>query len=99
MFSFFRKNQNKASLSEGVADGSETRTVKSSAKSTVEFKINGMHCTSCSMTIDGELEDNPGVISANTSYAKGRTSVEFDSSLISQEQLKKIITKLGYEVE
>ena len=99
MFSFFRKNQEEASSSEGVADGAETRTVKSTAKSTVEFKINGMHCTSCSMTIDGELEDTLGVISAKTSYAKGKTSVVFDSSEIGQEELKKIITKLGYEVE
>ena len=39
----------------------------------VVLKIDGMHCTSCSLSIDGELEDLPGVISASTSYAKSIT--------------------------
>ena len=37
------------------------------------LKIKGMHCTSCAMNIDGELEDTKGVKEANTSYAKQKT--------------------------
>lgn len=66
---------------------------------TITFKINGMHCTSCSMNIDGELEDTTGVISASTSYAKATTTIEYDSSKINPNQLKKIILQLGYKVE
>lgn len=64
----------------------------------VTFKIDGMHCTSCSMNIDGELEDITGVISASTSYAKVTTIVEFDKLKISTDKLKKTIEQLGYKV-
>lgn len=65
---------------------------------TITFKIDGMHCTSCSMNIDGELEDTEGVISASTSYAKARTTVEYDVSKVSPDKLKKTVEQLGYKV-
>lgn len=65
---------------------------------TIKFKIDGMHCTSCSMNIDGELEDTAGVISSSTSYAKATTIVEFDKLKISTDKLKKTIEQLGYKV-
>jgi len=65
----------------------------------VTFKIIGMHCTSCSMNIDGELEDTQGVISATTSYSKARSTVEFDPRTISVEKLQNIVEKLDYKVE
>lgn len=62
------------------------------------FKIEGMHCTSCSMNIDGELEDTDGVISASTSYAKAVTEVEFAPDVISKSKIKAVIEKLDYQV-
>ena len=40
---------------------------------TVTLKIVGMHCTSCAMNIDFELEDIKGVKEASTNYAKLQT--------------------------
>ena len=51
-----------------------------------KFTIGGMHCTSCAMNIDGELEDTPGVKEANTSYVKQRTEVLYDENLIDEEK-------------
>lgn len=65
----------------------------------IKLKIDGMHCTSCSMNIDGELEDTPGVIVASTNYAKSESVVEFDSSLVSEEKIKTVIASLGYTAE
>ncbi|MCB9801306.1 MAG: heavy-metal-associated domain-containing protein [Pseudomonadales bacterium] len=65
----------------------------------VTFTIKGMHCTSCSMNIDGELEDTLGVISATTSYAKAQTVVEFVPSIVSRDDLKKVIENLDYTVQ
>jgi Cu+-exporting ATPase len=65
----------------------------------VIFKIIDMHCTSCSITIDGDLEDTAGVKSARTSYAKALTEVEFDPAAITEKQLREIIRKTGYTVE
>jgi len=64
----------------------------------VKLKIQGMHCTSCSMNIDGELEDTDGVLKANTSYAKSTTEVEYHPDKITPEKIKEIIKSTGYEV-
>lgn len=62
----------------------------------IKFKIDGMHCTSCAMNIDGELEDANGVKSANTNYAKQHTEVEFDEGKINEEKIIEIIKNVGY---
>ena len=62
-----------------------------------KFKITGMHCTSCAMNIDGDLEDYvKGVKSSNTNYAKAETEVEFDEEKVKLEQIIKQIKKTGY---
>lgn len=66
---------------------------------TVAFKIEGMHCTSCAMNIDGDLEDTEGVISATTSYAKSQTVITYDPSKVTQDKLKQVIESLEYSVE
>lgn len=63
----------------------------------VTFKIDGMHCVSCSMNIDSELEDTEGVIKAETSYAQSRTVVTYDQSQVESKALKKVIESLEYK--
>lgn len=64
-----------------------------------KFKITGMHCTSCAMTIDMDLEDLDGVKSSSTSYAKEETDVEFDPSKVSDILVIEAIKKTGYIAE
>ncbi len=59
------------------------------------LKITGMHCTSCAMNIDGELEDL-GVKEVRTNYSKGITEVEYDSEKIKIEKIQETIQKMGY---
>jgi copper chaperone CopZ len=61
-----------------------------------KFKIHGMHCTSCAMTIDMDLEDLEGVARSHTSYAKAETEVEFDPAKISDNTVLDTIKKSGY---
>ena len=63
---------------------------------TLVLKIDGMHCTSCALNIDGELEDTPGVQSANTHFAKQQTEVTFDPETVDTEKLIGAIHSLGY---
>ena len=63
----------------------------------VLFKITGMHCTSCAMNIDGELEDTDGVKEAKTNYAKAETQVEFDAEKVSMKEMITAIKKAGYD--
>lgn len=60
-----------------------------------QYKIEGMHCTSCALSIDMELEDLEGVKSSNTSYAKQVVEVEVDEG-VSREKIIETIKKLGY---
>lgn len=64
-----------------------------------EFKVLKMHCVSCAMNIDGELEELEGVISSDTNYAKGKTVLEYEPEKLDFNEIKKVIEKLGYEVE
>ncbi len=61
-----------------------------------KFKITGMHCTSCAMNIDGELEDTEGVKSANTNYAKQQTEVEFDDEELDEKKIIEVVKQVGY---
>ena len=63
------------------------------------FNIIGMHCTSCAMNIDGDLEDYvKGVKSARTSYAKQECEVEFEEK-VTIEQITSQIKETGYQAE
>jgi copper chaperone CopZ len=60
-----------------------------------KLKIEGMHCASCAMSIDFDLEDL-GVKSAKTSYTKQETEVEFDEDKIKPQKIVDQIKKTGY---
>ena len=61
----------------------------------LKLKLQGMHCSSCAMDIDGELEDN-GVQESRTSYAKSTTDIKFDPEKISEDEIIQIIKRIGY---
>lgn len=63
-----------------------------------QFKITGMHCTSCAMNIEGELEDLRGIIKADVNFPKQITHVEYDETVITPQQIITTIEKLGYQV-
>lgn len=63
------------------------------------FKISGMHCTSCSLMIDGDLEDTEGVLSSSTNYAKQESVVSFDTTKLSAQKILEIIKFTGYDAQ
>lgn len=65
----------------------------------ITLKITGMHCTSCAMNIDFELEDVEGIIEAGTNYAKQQTIVTFNPEKVKLGKIIEVINKLGYEVK
>lgn len=66
-------------------------------KAKEKLKISGMHCASCALNIDFDLEDLPGIISASTNYAKQETVVEFDENVVNKEKIIQQIKKTGYD--
>ncbi|OGG12043.1 hypothetical protein A2Z00_03380 [Candidatus Gottesmanbacteria bacterium RBG_13_45_10] len=61
------------------------------------FKIEGMHCASCAMVIESDLEDVG--VKASCSYAKQVVDVEFDPGKISEKDIQKTIVTSGYSVK
>lgn len=64
-----------------------------------KFRIIGMHCTSCALLIDSDLEDVDGVVVSSTSYARQVTEVEFEEEKVTEERILEIIRKNGYEAK
>lgn len=64
-----------------------------------KLKIDGMHCSSCAMNIDFDLEDLEGVKTAKTSYAKQECEIEFNEEKVRVEQVVAQIEKAGYQAQ
>ncbi|OGH10817.1 MAG: hypothetical protein A3B38_03900 [Candidatus Levybacteria bacterium RIFCSPLOWO2_01_FULL_36_13] len=62
----------------------------------IQLNIEGMHCSSCAMNIDFDLEDLNGVKTAKTSYAKQKCEVEFDENKVTIEEVLEQVNKTGY---
>lgn len=65
--------------------------------SSLSLRITGMHCTSCSLSIDNAIEDLEGVYSSTTNYAKSVSHIQYNNSLVTAEEIISTISNLGYE--
>ncbi len=61
------------------------------------FHIDGMHCVSCAMLIEGELEDRG--VSAACSFAKATVDVEYDPTKVTEDVIKQAVKAAGYTVK
>lgn len=56
-----------------------------------------MHCPSCALLIDGDLEETEGIIEAKTNYARRVCAVCFDDRKINLDKIITTIKNSGYE--
>ena len=63
---------------------------------TKTFKVKGMHCTSCALLIESDLED--AGVKANCNYARQTLSVEFDEKTIGEKKITDVVAKAGYQI-
>ncbi|MFT8889824.1 MAG: heavy metal translocating P-type ATPase [Ethanoligenens sp.] len=66
---------------------------------TTTLCIGGMTCTLCSAAIEAGLERLNGVQSASTSFAAETARVEYDETQVNEDDLAKVIERLGFWVE
>ena len=59
-----------------------------------QFRVQGMHCVGCAMTVDGALEDLAGVKSASTSYAKQVVDVVYDETKVTEKNSQGTVTQV-----
>lgn len=72
--------------------------VEKSNIETVEFKINGMTCTSCAEHVNHEVKKMTGILKSEASYENGNAIVQFDNSKTTIPQIEIAINSTGYTV-
>lgn len=61
-----------------------------------KFKIDGMHCVSCAILIEGELEDQQIADKAECHYGNAELVLEAQKP-IEDKKVAEIVEKLGYK--
>ncbi len=65
---------------------------------TVTITVEGMTCGHCKKAVEGALSKLDGVASAEVDLNEKNVTVQFDSSKVTEEQLKSEIDDQGYDV-
>lgn len=63
----------------------------------IRLKLEGMHCPSCAMMIEEELEEFDGVEKVSASYSRQRADVSFDDAHVGVAAILETIGELGYK--
>lgn len=62
------------------------------------FNVEGMSCSACSNAVEKAVRSITGVTFVNVSLLSKSMSVEFDESMVSEEQIFSAVKKAGYSV-
>jgi Cu+-exporting ATPase len=63
----------------------------------VFFKVVGMYCATCRPIVEKQLKDEQEVKKIDIDYMTDSSVVEFDSLLITKEEIKNRLEKSGYK--
>ncbi|HXY87688.1 MAG TPA: heavy metal translocating P-type ATPase [Candidatus Acidoferrales bacterium] len=69
------------------------------AETTITFKVLGMTCTMCALTIEKQLLDQEGVTHATINFALAQATVAYDPDKIAPKQLAQAVRDVGYDVD
>lgn len=61
------------------------------------YQVKNMHCPSCALLIEGDLED--AGIKASCNYAKASLEVEFDEGKIGEKKIIETVKASGYQLD
>ena len=64
----------------------------------LRLRIVGLDCTTCSLVIRRALVDLKGVGNVGVSYMMDLALVDYDPSVVSKEEIMRIVKKAGYDV-
>lgn len=62
------------------------------------FRVEGMHCPNCAMTIEILEDELPGVKSILASYQQGKMVVEYDELRITEGEIIRKVEAQGYSI-
>lgn len=61
------------------------------------YKVLGMHCTSCPLVIESDLED--AGVNAKCNYARATLDVEFDETKTQEVKIADVVRLSGYALD
>jgi len=62
-----------------------------------KFKVIGMYCTTCKPIVEKQLRGNAAIKSIDIDYMTDSVMVEYDSGLITKDEIKESLQKSGYQ--
>ncbi|NLZ94111.1 MAG: copper-translocating P-type ATPase [Firmicutes bacterium] len=62
------------------------------------LKVGGMSCAACASSIEKALQKNEGIAEAAVNFAAAKVTVTYNPQKISLQDIRRVITDLGYEV-
>ncbi|WP_407281584.1 heavy metal translocating P-type ATPase [Methanolobus sp. WCC1] len=62
----------------------------------IVLEVGGMKCAACSQNVEKVLKRLKGVSSTNVNITTGRAQIEYNSSLVSVDEMRKAIEGIGY---
>lgn len=62
------------------------------------YPVGGMTCAACAASVESMLQAQPGVVSANVSYANRSVAVQYQAGQTNLNQLQKAVQQIGYEL-
>ncbi|WP_062107048.1 heavy-metal-associated domain-containing protein [Bacillus niameyensis] len=65
---------------------------------TIKFQLETLSCPSCIKKIENTLNKQVGVQEAKVLFNSSKVKTEYDETIVTADQLEKLITKLGYPV-
>ncbi|WP_283679649.1 cation transporter [Lentilactobacillus sp. Marseille-Q4993] len=63
------------------------------------MQLDELSCPSCLQKIQGALEQQPGVENVKVMFNAAKVKTEFNNDQVQSDQLSKVVTDLGYEVQ
>jgi copper chaperone CopZ len=61
------------------------------------FKVVGMYCITCKPIVEKQLKDEKAIKKIDVNYMTDSIVIEFDSDLITKEEIKNRLEKSGYK--
>jgi len=63
---------------------------------TQKFDVTGMTCSACSARIEKNVNKTEGILEANVNLLTNSMTVKYDESLLSEEDIIKVVENTGY---
>jgi copper chaperone CopZ len=95
----FRRNFLKRIAAAGAGGAATMTAAASGERRTVTYRVKGFSCVTCAVGLETMLGQKRGVIHVEASYPNATAVVEYDSSLVAEEQLRAFISEMGFTAE